>query len=71
MIDLGEVSLWTSIQGFKNIREDRPFYAYTKESYQQCINISIPIHAVATFDYSVAVSEGVEFFCNKRSDWKL
>jgi hypothetical protein len=66
---MGELILWTSTTGLKNIKNDNKFFAYSEKTELNNLQIIIPISAVCTFEESNIKSEGIEFYCFEKELW--
>lgn len=65
----GYVTMWTSIQGFKNMVNNKQFTGCSEKSKLYRIQIEVPHTAVMTFFENINNSEQVEFICYKKDLW--
>jgi hypothetical protein len=68
---MGEIILWTSIEGFKNLNNNKEFYAFSERTKVNQLQIIIPTGAIATLEKSPNPVEGIQFFCFKKELWKV
>jgi hypothetical protein len=66
---MGQLILWTSIQGFKNVSANKQFFAYSNKTKQNSLQIIVPMSAVCTFQESGLEAEGIEFHCFQKELW--
>jgi hypothetical protein len=64
-----ELILWTSIAGFKNIHNNKNFFAYSEKSDMNNLQIIIPFSAVCTFEESSDTKDGIQFYCYEKELW--
>lgn len=66
----GEIILWTSIVGLRNIKSNRCFFAYNEKDEINILQISIPLSAIHYHDkVYLGEMERIQFGCHEQSKW--
>lgn len=64
---MGQLLAWTSIEGLKNAKHNRGFYAYSEKSKLNVVQISIPFSAINKIEQEL--NDVIEFYCVPNVEW--
>lgn len=64
-----QIVLWTSIQGLKNMEKNKKFYAYSKSSKIDNLQVILPTQGIE--DYEDQGDMGIQFLFHEKRFWEL
>lgn len=64
-----QINLWTSIDGFRSLKSNKFFYAYSEKNEKNCLHVSVPVEAISFHEKSEIPDEGISFLCRERSSY--